>query len=350
MKDSLSRLFQERFQGHETPVEPGTWQAIQSQLTAPAASAQPEPTPGKLQSKFAGHEVHVDAAVWQNISTQLGHTVATGSAGGASFGSLGWAAAGVAGLLAVGGLIYVLNTGDTAKPLVAEVPATSTTVETPAVTVPSATTTAPAGSITLDHSPSIADNAATHSEPARAASVNSAANTPASAGAALNEPTVVPPAEPTPPADERSGVDVVNAIIAQMTTQVQQDVRSHPASNPPAATGGQAGSTPPEGNAPNEVVVEPTALPELFLPNTFTPNGDGVNDLYKVSTTGFTHLMVRVYSLKNNQLVFSADGNDPWTGANCEEGMYMVAVEAVTPDGRMVTEGKVVWLNRTSMN
>lgn len=350
MKDRLSRLFQERFQGHEAPVDPGTWQAIQSQLTTPTTSAHSEPTPGKLRSKFDGHEVHVDAAVWQNISTQLGHSVVAGSAGGASFGGLGWAAAGVAGLLAVGGLIYVLNTSDAAKPVLAEVAPTSIAAEAPAAVVSPATIATLEASSPVDHAKSAAGNATTHIEPARSANVNSATNTPASTGAAPNEPTVAPPAESVLPTDQRTGVDVVNEIIAQMTTQVQQDVRSNPAGTPPAATAGQPGSTAAEGNATNEVVVEQLALPELFLPNTFTPNGDGVNDLYKVSTTGFTHLMVRVYSLKNNQLVFSADGSEPWTGANCEEGMYMVAVEAVTPDGRMVTEGKVVWLNRTSMN
>ncbi len=351
MKDRLSRLFQERFQGHEAPVDPGTWQAIQGQLTTPTTSTHPEPTQGKLQSKFAGHEVHVDSAVWQNISTQLGHGVAAGTAGGSGLlGGLGWAAAGVAGLLAVGGLIYMLNNADPAKPVLVEVAPTSITVETPTSVPPSATTATLAASNVGDHSESTAGTAAILTEPARLANINADTTTPVSTGAAPNEPTVAPSAESTPPTEKRSGVDVVNEIIAQMTTQVQQEVRSNPASTIPAATTGQSGSTPPEGNAPNEIVVEPTALPELFLPNTFTPNGDGVNDLYKVSTTGFTHLMVRVYSLKNNQLVFSADGSEPWTGANCEEGMYMVAVEAVTPDGRMVTEGKVVWLNRTSMN
>jgi hypothetical protein len=61
-------------------------------------------------------------------------------------------------------------------------------------------------------------------------------------------------------------------------------------------------------------------------------------------------VLVKVFAMKNNQLVFSTHSGEAWTGANCEDGMYLVAVEALTPDGRSVTEGKVVWLNRTPMN
>ena len=348
MKDRLSRLFQERFQGHEAPVDPGTWQAIQGQLMTPVTSVQPEPTPGKLQAKFAGHEVHVDAAVWQNISTQLGHSVAAGSASGGFLGGLGWAAAGVAGLIGIGGLIYVLNSGDTAQSNLAQVVSPVVVTEAP---VAPAVSSAP-------QSNGPASEASRGSVGPAAIVEHSADPAPQRATAATvpdhrnAEPQTTIPADPEPATqgEQRSGVDVVNDIIAQMTTQVQQEVRSHPTGEPTPNNAGQPPAAASDGAVPNEIPAEQPALPELFLPNTFTPNGDGVNDLYRVSMTGFTNLLVRVYSLKNNQLVFSADGSEPWTGANCEEGMYMVAVEAVTPDGRMVTEGKVVWLNRTSMN
>jgi hypothetical protein len=90
--------------------------------------------------------------------------------------------------------------------------------------------------------------------------------------------------------------------------------------------------------------------PKLFMPNVFTPNNDGINDTYQVVGDGFAKVLVKVFAMKNNQLVFSTHSGEAWTGANCEDGMYLVAVEALTPDGRSVTEGKVVWLNRTPMN
>ena len=68
--------------------------------------------------------------------------------------------------------------------------------------------------------------------------------------------------------------------------------------------------------------------------------------------------MIRVYSVNTNQLVFSSSvtgGNgqgeiDLWDGANVEDGYFVVAVEAMTMDGRALSEGKVVWLNRKGMN
>lgn len=86
------------------------------------------------------------------------------------------------------------------------------------------------------------------------------------------------------------------------------------------------------------------------MPNTFTPNGDGVNDTYTVDGDGYASIMLRVYSMKTNSLVFTTNSGQPWTGEGCEDGMYMVAMEAHTPDGRSTTEGKVVWLTRNRMN
>ncbi|MCB0769174.1 MAG: gliding motility-associated C-terminal domain-containing protein, partial [Flavobacteriales bacterium] len=84
--------------------------------------------------------------------------------------------------------------------------------------------------------------------------------------------------------------------------------------------------------------------------NTFTPNGDGINDRYEVDMTGFKSLVLRVYSMKNDRLVFSTNAGAPWTGEGCEDGMYMVAVEAVTKDGKIISQGKVVWLTRNGTN
>ena len=47
MKDSLKDLFRERFQGHEAPVDPATWQVIEARmLTSP-------PSPGSASIRAA---------------------------------------------------------------------------------------------------------------------------------------------------------------------------------------------------------------------------------------------------------------------------------------------------------
>lgn len=346
MKDNLGNLFRERFHGHEVPVAPGTWQAIQNQMTA-APPAPQEPAPGQLHEKFAGHEVHVDPAVWQSISTQIGHGVAAGTTGVGFMGGLGWAAAGVAGLLVAAGLIYVLNSDGSAAritPAPVEVSAKQPRSEPTTEVAHIAPTMAPGPEEVRPMPPNAsrvqAGKAVGNSNETAAANGRTTIAQEQPADDIGTQNAAVP--------DQLPGEDVVRGIIQQMTSEVEQEVRSD---NGVATAETVAVKPPvPEVLMPGVQLAEPTPLPKLFLPNVFTPNGDNVNDVYQVTSEGSLDIKMRVFSVKSNQLVFSTNTNEPWTGANCEDGYYMVAVEATAPDGRMVTGTKVVWLNRNSTN
>ena len=150
---------------------------------------------------------------------------------------------------------------------------------------------------------------------------------------------------------EGPGAEVVNGIIAEMTEQTEQAVLANPSGATPTGASKVPSPTPetvvagePEGST------DASSLCIPLIPNVFTPNGDGINEAYQVDCVCCTTIKVRVFSVKSNQLVFSSNANEAWTGANCEDGMYMVAVEATTADGRLVSEGKVVWLTRNSTN
>lgn len=339
MKDSLGNLFRERFQGHEVPVAPGTWQAIQNQMAAPAPATQ-EPAPGQLQEKFAGHEVNVDPAVWQNISAQIGHGVAAGTTGGGFMSGLGWAAAGVAGLLVAGGLIYVLNTDE---PVAGITPAPVTESAQPAQPEPAkeVAVVPPANSTSMEEAVTTRPVAI----PSRNRTINAVHGSHVAPKVVVGATGEV---RSVPATTERPGEEVVSEIIHQMTSEVEQEVRADKG----AATNETLAVKPPvlDPLMPGLQLPEPTPLPKLFVPNVFTPNGDNVNDVYQVTSEGDLDIKMRVFSVKSNQMVFSSNSNEPWTGANCEDGYYMVAVEAITPDGRMVTAAQVVWLNRNSTN
>lgn len=153
--------------------------------------------------------------------------------------------------------------------------------------------------------------------------------------------TSVPSAEP----QVVNGTDKVERILEALAEQAKEEAPEVRVVTPPER------STPGgDDTLPEEAVQQRPELPKLFMPNVFTPNNDGINDTYQVMGDGFEKMLVKVFAMKNNQLVFSTSNGEAWTGANCEDGMYLVAVEALTPDGRSVTEGKVVWLNRTPMN
>lgn len=58
-----------------------------------------------------------------------------------------------------------------------------------------------------------------------------------------------------------------------------------------------------------------TVLPQLFIPNTFTPNSDGINDQWYIEGLseypGFT---LYIYSIDNFELFRSSDPNERWDG------------------------------------
>ncbi len=349
-KDSLNELFRQRFQGHEHPVDPGVWQAVQDQLISPTAPVEQDGVAELFKDRFQGHEHPVDPALWQQISTQLGHQVAAGAASG-GIGSLGWAAAGLTAVL-VSGAVYLSYTGTTAEQ-VAEVPVTSVVVEPlpePEASVPY---------VVEAEAQETIEGSATEPAPDQAsgpATVKTQAGEEAIPVAPMiqAEPEEQPlTEEPTPRRIQEAstpihGTQLVENIIQEMTTQVEQEVIAESRKNVPDSAPGNGTS---EFTETLEPEVDPfTDLPVLYLPNTFTPNGDGINDTYEVGGKEFGQMLIRVFDVKNNQLVFSTNTNEPWTGANCVDGYYLVAVEAQTLDGRLVTQGKVVWLNRNPLN
>lgn len=287
----------------------------------------------------------VDPSAWANISSQLGHTVAVGST--TSAGLWGWAAAGIVAV-AIGTTIYFAqgNSARVPEDQISEVSVRpSTPQDRPAddekgqmaesfPVVPSRTNAITTTDVN-------ASGPTERSSGSTSAPVATIAELPQTSSTVVPEEVAVNP--------DPQGQAVVDQIITEITEQAKQAAdKGEPAflnnhsTDPPDAISEIIA----EEDAPSEQM----ALPKLFLQNVFTPNGDGVNDEYEVRTEGFEKLLFRVYSVQTNQLVFSTNTGEKWTGNQCETGSYLVAVEAITTDGRLVTEGKVIWLNRNPMN
>jgi gliding motility-associated-like protein len=80
-----------------------------------------------------------------------------------------------------------------------------------------------------------------------------------------------------------------------------------------------------ESDARSEVTI--TAAPcELLIPNIFTPNGDGLNDVWEFQNVNNRSLKVVIYN-RWGAVIANWKGNQPWDGENVPSGVYYYIVE-----------------------
>ncbi len=71
---------------------------------------------------------------------------------------------------------------------------------------------------------------------------------------------------------------------------------------------------------------------EVKFPNAFTPNGDGLNDVFGPETDcGYQHFLLRVYNSWGEMIFESRDSQFLWDGKykgdNCTKGIYIYTLE-----------------------
>lgn len=92
----------------------------------------------------------------------------------------------------------------------------------------------------------------------------------------------------------------------------------------------------------NEVTIVPTMT--VYIPNTFTPNGDGLNDTFGVSGEAIKEFSMQIFD-RWGKLVFETDdANKRWDGTiegeKASMGTYIYRVTAKGPGyGRQTKEG-----------
>lgn len=80
-------------------------------------------------------------------------------------------------------------------------------------------------------------------------------------------------------------------------------------------------------------VVDEECFQNLFIPNAFTPNGDGINDLFGVQGEGILRFKMQIYDRWSSLVFETNDINAFWNGSYqnssyyCEAGIYMVRIE-----------------------
>lgn len=357
MSDPLAKLFQARFAGHELDVPPDAWDNISGQL---AASAGDEAVRHHLREKFQGHEVGVDPSAWAHISGQLGHAGVAGTSM-----HTGWIAAGAAAIALTAGLLMWNHQG--AAPSAALPP------PPPAVEQQAATPLA-AGKPVETNAPADATAPAPLAAEKPSTGQGSTQATDAGATASI---TTSSPSRPTEASVEATSGEATTGPVVQGQTEPQEvrhEATVHPVAAPapaariePRMATGQP-DAPKPATATEEIVPDPSPTAEqqvpapgvaamevdndIFIPNVFSPQGDGVNDKLKIVADNFERVDVRVFSAKSGALVFRSndlaamwDGRMP-NGNIAEEGYYRCVVLLTGADGRNRVKTEVVRLYR----
>lgn len=90
----------------------------------------------------------------------------------------------------------------------------------------------------------------------------------------------------------------------------------------------------------NEVEIIPAT--SLYIPNTFTPNGDGMNDTFGVAGEAIKDFQMQIFN-RWGQLIYETDNaNDRWDGTHngqkVQMGTYVYRVVASEASGRKLTK------------
>ena len=94
--------------------------------------------------------------------------------------------------------------------------------------------------------------------------------------------------------------------------------------------------------------LSPIVMPELFIPNVFTPNGDGINDnFYILGLVAFPKNKLTVVN-KRGKLVYSKKYYDnSWDGGDQPDDIYYYYFVTVSLDGVTTTHRGYVYIKRT---
>ena len=89
---------------------------------------------------------------------------------------------------------------------------------------------------------------------------------------------------------------------------------------------------------------------KIFVPTAFSPNGDGVNDFFKIAYLNLSNFNVFIYDRWGNKLYQSQDPNFRWDGSlegsPLQEGVYTVYLKGIGSKGEQVEYSGTVTLIR----
>ncbi len=78
----------------------------------------------------------------------------------------------------------------------------------------------------------------------------------------------------------------------------------------------------------------------IYLPNAFSPNGDGLNDQYTFEIQGFRQVHIQIFDRWGRLMVESFDLDFSWDGTlngqSVQEGVYVITIEGLLGDNQII--------------
>jgi gliding motility-associated-like protein len=64
--------------------------------------------------------------------------------------------------------------------------------------------------------------------------------------------------------------------------------------------------------------------PFMYIPSAFTPNGDGINDVFKVIAVGAASFEINIFNRWGDVVYSSSDTEEAWVGDTHSNGTYFI--------------------------
>ncbi len=86
------------------------------------------------------------------------------------------------------------------------------------------------------------------------------------------------------------------------------------------------------------LTIEVYSASSIVIPNVFTPNGDGFNDVFKINTNGIKEITCDIFNRWGSKIYTLNGVNDSWDGNGSADGTYFYILKATGYDGKEFTE------------
>ena len=76
----------------------------------------------------------------------------------------------------------------------------------------------------------------------------------------------------------------------------------------------------------HEVIIKDCPYLQIFIPNSFTPNGDNINETFYVHGADRDDIKSLIIYNRWGEKVYETNNNTPWNGKDCQIGIYTYSV------------------------